>query len=231
MKKLRGAVVEWVEHKKTKRRAPIRLDKSSLTFFAWENDTDRQGDPYASKDGREVRLWLEKQLSYTTDSSTMTWIPAVRVEYGGERRWRYRDEQQVHGENVKLEINRFYVGLTRDEREWRRLPWEACDPKSSTFIPENERYAASTPQGEGPKSPKINDHNKPFRLPHYTRDGDAILQYTPELWKGLLTLIKQIELARVTLVDLVGTKEGVTALKDLGSGHATLQLTSGRTVT
>lgn len=30
----KGAVVEWVEHPVTKRRAPIRLDKSRMTFFA-----------------------------------------------------------------------------------------------------------------------------------------------------------------------------------------------------
>ena len=60
---LKGAIVEWVEHDKTKRRAPIRLDKRNMTFFAREDDTDFRKEPFQSKDGGEVRRWLKHRLA------------------------------------------------------------------------------------------------------------------------------------------------------------------------
>ncbi len=37
---LKGAVVEWVEHPQTKRRAAIRLFKPTMTFFATEREDE-----------------------------------------------------------------------------------------------------------------------------------------------------------------------------------------------
>lgn len=230
MRHLKGAIVEWVEHSKTKRRAAIRLDRGSMTFWARADEADLQSEPYTSQKGSEVRAWLLKQLAFTTDENIMEWVPVVKIEHGGERRHRYRDEAQTFGDSLSVEIDRFYLGLTRDQREWRKLRWESCDPTSLTVVPENERYAASDRYAEGPKSEKLNKvygTEKPFRLPSFKdkyQGEETVIPYTPELWAGLLLIVEQMERSRKTLRELVGTKAGIARLAEVGAGHVPLQL-------
>lgn len=221
---LRGAIVEKIEHRVTKRTGVIRLDKRSMTFFAREDDANPLIEPFASKNGAEVKNWLKTQLSHTTVQDQLEWIPVIRIENDSEPRHRYRDQAQLHGEKLDVDFERFYVALTRDEREWRRLPWEACNPDSTGFIEENDRYAQSHRHYCGPKHDSvIRGLDKPFRLPSF--DGDkATVKYTPELWQGLLLILKQITGARETLTQMIGTKSGIETVAEIGAGKTPLLL-------
>lgn len=222
----RGAVVEKVESRVTKRTGVVRLDKRSMTFFAREVDTDFPTQPFASKDGATVRNWLQTQLDRTSAADRLDWVPVVEVKAGGEGGHHYyRDDKQEHEQSLSITINRYYLALTHDEREWRKLQWEACDPKSVGNVPENDRYAQSHKYGEGPKTQ--NPGEKPFILPSYKPhrySGGTVLHYTPELWKGLLLIVKQIEAQRKLLAELIGTKDGIAGVAEIGAGRQTLRL-------
>lgn len=229
---LKGAVVERVTHPKTLRESVIRLDKRSMTFYAWEVDQDTTRDPYQSKDGAEVRHWLMEQLKHTTDAGNLEWVPVVKVEYGGSPRHRYRDETEIEGQEVSITVDRFYLALTRDKREWRRLDWRQCASDSATAIPEAERYAASSKHGMGPKHP---DAQKPgylrrevFTLPSFSdgyESATAYFPYTTELWTGLTLLVEQVKQVRQAIGKIVGSKQGLTRLAEIGAGRQPLLLT------
>lgn len=227
-KQWKGAVVEWVEHRNTKRRAPIRLDKSSMTFFAWEKVEDMPTiDPFHSKDGGEVRAWLYKQLARTSGADALDWQPVIDVRAHGDRKYRYRDDDDGDGQEIEVEIARYWIALTRDGREWRKLKWAACDPDSAGTIPESERYAASDRYADGPKAVATSSYVKPtvFRLPSVgERGGRNVLLYTPELWRALKMVVKQVEASRRILQDLVGTKAGIATLAEVGAGKTPLQI-------
>lgn len=229
-RELKGAVVEWVEHPTTKRRAPIRLDKGSMTFFAREDDKDLRSEPFQSKNGSEVRAWLYKQLAFTTEQDRLEWRPVIKIEHDSSRRFRYRDESQVYGETLAVEIDRFYLALTKDERTWQKIEWEACDPESQGFIAENERYAESKRYAQGPKSESIGSHNKPFRLPSFEPSGDgakSVVPYTPELWEGLKLIVEKIAEQRKLLKTMLSTRSGVKLVAEVGAGRIPLQLNPG----
>ena len=231
MRELKGKVIEEVEHPITKRVGKIRLDKRSMTFFAREVDTDWDREPFASLNGHEVKQWLLAQLKHSTDEQNMDWIPVIEVETGGSSKHYYRDDsKEAHRESIDLDLKRYYIGLTRDKREWRVLQWEQVDPESSTFVPENERYAVSKRFALGPKAPDINSWNRPFKLPEYESRGDdseVKLAYTPELWEGLLTIVRALKAARKQIRELVGTKKGNEAVVAIGQGTTPLLLKSG----
>lgn len=228
-KHLKGAIVKHVEHTVTKRTGVIRLDKRHMWFFARENDLDLLTEPYAAKDGGDVEAWLLLQLKHTSADNNMEWIPVVAIEHGGDSHHYYRDSsQQEQSESIDVTLKRYFIGLTRDEREWRKLDWEECDPASSTCIPDNERYAASRKYGIGPKGDR-SSFEKPFRLPHFTERGSGdkiVVAFAPELWAGLVLIVKQIKLARENIAKLVGTKEGVATLAEIGTGRTPLLLTA-----
>lgn len=227
---LKGAIVEWVEHDKTKRRAPIRLDKSSMTFFAREDDTDVTKEPFASKDGGDVRRWLKQRLALTTNENNIEWQPVIKVKHGGEPAHRYREMEEFNGESIEVEIDRLWMGLTRDGYEWRTLRWVQADPESPACVPENERYAVSSKHGLGPKNPRLREagtREEAFRLPSFeTRYGGstAYLRYTPELWQGLLVIVRTIAESRKTLKDLLGTNKGIEQVAAIGAGRQQLLL-------
>lgn len=229
----KGAIIERVEHHTTKRTGVIRLDKRGMWFFAREVDGDVNSPPFESKDGSAVREWLMKQLARTTADDRLEWLPVVKIEYGGEKKGRYRDESQVHGESMELEVNRFYIALSKDKREWRKLTWEECEPNSSTVLPENDRYAASERFRDGPRAEQQGYRKPdPFRLPQFNDgggygDSTTYLPFTADLWRGLLQVCKQIAAARSTLKELVGTKQGVGVLGEIGAGKSQLLLAAG----
>lgn len=232
MRNYRGAIVEHVEHPKTLRKAVIRLDKRSLTFFAREEDTELQTEPFASKDGSAVRNWLMERLKFATDDQKMDWVPVIEIEQSGEEsRGQYRDTPEQHSQSLQVEIDRYYIGLTHDQREWRKLEWAQCDPKSAKHIPENERYGQSRKYGMGPKSPDISDSNKPFRLPSFDdgyRRDKSVLLYTPGLWAGLMEIMLTLKNSRKTLKELLTTKDGISTIAEIGAGKAVLQLNPGK---
>lgn len=236
MTHLKGAIIQWVEHPTTKRKAPIRLDKRSMTFFAREDDSDPSVDPFSSKDGAAVEAWLYERLKYTTAENNMEWVPAIHVTWGGETEHQYRDQQQLHGESVEVTIDRVWLGLTRDRVEWRTLRWSQGDPDHADCVPENERYAQSSHHALGPKSPALHDtrlgrREKPFRLPSYGygyRTRHAWLPYTDELWQGLLMVVAAIKHSRKSLADLLGTKAGIETVSAVGAGQQPLQLMAGK---
>ncbi len=231
MRHMRGAIVEKVESRKTHRTGVIRLDKRSMEFWARADDTDTTQEPFVSKDGREVRAWLLKQLDRTSEADRLEWIPVVQVSYGGESSHRYREDHTT-GHSLKVEMDRYWLALTHDKREWRKLPWDSCDPDSPVVVPENDRYAASRRYAEGPASQSLGENTKAFRLPSfkssYYSGRDTVLEYTPELWKGLLAVIEAIKTARGTIEQMLGTKQGVAVVAEIGAGKAQLLLQSGK---
>lgn len=226
-RKYKGAIIERVEHPKTKRTGVVRLDKGGMWFFARENDTDLLTEPFASKDGGEVRDWLLKQLAHTTAEDRLEWLPAVEIEYGsgGTDHHSYRDETEKHTAGFDLTIRRYWIALTRDQREWRDLRWDQCDEESPTCVPENERYAQSDKYGKGPKAELVYG-DKPFSFPCFKGRGDkVVLPYTPELWHGLLLVVEQLRQAEKSLQEMVSTKHGVAGLTEIGAGKVMLLLT------
>lgn len=226
MRPLRGKVVEVVTHPVTKRAGKIRMDKH-LWFFARENDLDTLAEPFSSKSGGEVKAWLLEQLKHTTGDNNLEWQPVIQIEHGGDSRHYYRDSsKEEYQESVELEIKRFWLALTRDQREWRQLPWEACDEDSSTFLPDNDRYAASRKFAFGPKAER-SPYDEAFRIPSFGLRGHGAkitVAFTPDLWAGLLLITKQLKAARVLIEDLVGTKKGVAAVSQIGAGTGQLLL-------
>lgn len=230
MRNLKGAIVERVEHHKTKRQGVVRLDKGSMTFFAWENDNDRQVEPFTSSSGAEVRRWLLDQLARTTDGMRLDWVPVVEIEQG-EGRTYYSRHQQDLDESLAFTASRYFIALTLDKREWRRLKWEECDPESPAALAEQDRYAASTKYDEGPKSKELNRYTKAFTLPHFSDRGHSakvVLPYTHELWAGLCLVAQHVADSRKMLSEVLGTRQGVARLAEIGAGRAQLLLTPGR---
>lgn len=231
---IKGPIVEKVEHPQTKRVGVIRLYKGSMSFFARETDGDPQQPPFVHKDGGKVREWLLQQLARTTEGAGLEWLPVVEIVHGGERRHRYRDETQAHGESMALEFRRYFIALTLDKREWRRLPWESADPESATALADAERWAASDHYDKGPRHPRVLEGGayptKAFRLPHFSDNYNGqkvVIAYTPDLWRGLLMVNAQIAASRKALERFVGTKDGVAMVAELGAGTRQLLLGSG----
>jgi Ni/Co efflux regulator RcnB len=117
----KGAVVEKVTHPDTQRTAPIRLDKGSMVFFAELGE----GPSYTSaesKDGREVRDWLMYHLAKSTAEQRLEWIPVVHVDDSLDS-YRYGDDDDDAASMKKAEcsvkIERFFLALTHDKKEWR----------------------------------------------------------------------------------------------------------------
>lgn len=228
----KGAVVQKVVHPKTKREGVIRLDKRTMTFFAREFDAEYTTEPFASTNGTEVERWLMEQLKRTAGDNNLEWIPVIEVETGGASHHYYRDDsKENHKEDIGLRIKRYYIALTRDEREWRVLKWEEVDENSVTCVPDNEKYAASRNYALGPKSPQLTNYTRAFKLPDYAdkRDDHMTVKvaYTPELWAGLKQIIATLKMARKQIKELVGTKKGNEAVVLIGEGKTPLLLTSG----
>jgi len=228
---LRGGIVEWVEHRVTKRRAPIRLDKGRMMFWARPVDGDETVKPFSSTEGRKVRDWLMEQLARTTEADRLEWVPVIAINHERDRHGYYREEPEVKQADLSLKVERYWIALTKDEREWRKLAWAACDPRSSGCVPDNDRYSQSSEYDYGPKSDQLSYHTKPFILPSYRGSRRArestVLPYTAELWAGLLLLIKQIKSSGKTLEDLVGSKAGMEVMMELGAGTKVLSLSDG----
>jgi hypothetical protein len=200
-----------------------------MTFYAREVDSDFLTEPFQSKNGAEVRAWLRQRLALTTDENNIEWRPVIMVVRDGESEHQYREQEERSAESVGITIDRFWFGLTRDEQEWRALRWVQGAAESAVCVPENERYAASTKHGLGPKNPRLRDYpnEKPFRLPSYEeryRSVVAYLDYTPELWAGLHIIVRTIANSRKALDDLIRTKRGVATLAAVGAGQQPLQL-------
>lgn len=225
----KGAVVEKVVHHKTKREGVVRLDKGHMMFYARAVDTDVHTPSFADKDGTKVRAWLLGELGRTSEKDRLDWLPVVTVKIGGNRHGRYfRDDDEEYGHAIDLTFKRFYIALTLDGREWRELPWRACQPRSTGHVPPNDRYGESSRFASGPKSTEAERQaagfhgQRVFRLPSYAErsggDGEATLAYTEGLWTALQAIDAQLHAARKTLGAMIGDTEGVAFLTEIGEG-------------
>lgn len=220
----KGAIIERVEHPKTKRCGVVRLDKGSMTFFAREDDTDARIDPFHSDDGSAVRSWLLKQLGRTTGENNLTWVAVIEIDVGEGGSYYDRDdddEDTKRQASMKVEITRYWIALTKDQREWRKLKWNEANPDSPTCIPDDERYASSENYRDGPKADpnKIRYGHGVFRLPSFANKrggGETVLPYTIELWAALAEIVENVKASRKTLNDLLMTKEGLGTLHQIG---------------
>lgn len=237
-RRFKGAIVQTVRDERTKREAPMRLDKSDMTFWAMAGS--EPSSPYfQSKDGGEVELWLERELAKTSENDRLVWFPvvevAVRDDNHGWSRPRTKDNDITTGFSVDVE--RYFIALTRDEREWRRLDWEQCDDDSPGCVPPNDRYAQSHNYAKAPKHELFKPgattygvRDKPFVLPSMAKLGSgakSVLPYTPELWAGLLQVVQRIDAERAALDKLTGTKAGLDVLAKVGAGTLPLRIGAG----
>lgn len=228
MRKRGGAIVEKFEHPTTKRIGVIRLDKSTMLFWTEVESGDGTMELHESKSGSEVRAWLREQLERTTDEMKIAWEPVVEIKLDREDRWG-RDGEVLRAE-IDLRVDRYYLGLTPNQQEWRRLDWNEADPDSSTKIEAGLMYARSDRYGSGPKAPRrdgsFNYNIKPFALPSFDSDR-SILRYTPELWKGLQEIVATTKRARTAIEKMVRSQKGVASIVEIGQGKAPLLLGSG----
>jgi Ni/Co efflux regulator RcnB len=231
----KGAVVEKVTHPDTQRTAPIRLDKGSMVFFAELGE----GPSYTSaesKDGREVRDWLMYHLAKSTAEQRLEWIPVVHVDDSLDS-YRYGDDDDDAANMKKAEcsvkIERFFLALTHDKKEWRVLTWAECADDSATQLADDDRYTASKKFRDGPAVETVSrfrDREKAFGLPYFEKGshgGSTYLRYTPELWAGLVAVVDRVEETRRQLRVLVSTKKGIESVFALGSGNGALMLGAG----
>lgn len=233
-----GAVVETFEHDKTKRVAQIRLEKSS-GYFHTVIETAGVPETFESTELSKVRSWLREQLKTTSDDFILEWKPVIELHTTkGDRGYgRSRDEQHEGG--LRLSASRYWLALTPNQHEWRKIDWGQGDEDSPNVVPAAERYALSERYANGPKLP---DHlaidrwgsrrEKPFRLPYHEADRDEpkyVIEYKAELWEGLMHIIRTLGDMRKTIGEMVSTKTGLAVLAEIGAGSAQLMLTSGPT--
>lgn len=227
-RRFKGARVTKVTHYKTKREGWVMLDKADMTFWA----TAGEGDSalyFESKDGREVERWLETNLGKALETDRLEWKPVAKVKIKTNS-WREEED----GVEFEIEIDRYWVALTKDRREWRHLPWDACDPESSTMVADLDRFGQSTFHGKGPKHeacldstarPSWQTKEKPMVFPHMTGDVSYVW-WTPELWAGLNEIIAQVKSARAALKQMLGTKAGLETVTQVGAGKLPLRITA-----
>lgn len=229
-KHLRGAIVERVEHPITHRKSNLRLDRRSMWFFAREDESDPRAEPFAAKDGDKVRAWLLEQLSRTSAAEALEWQPVIEIEHGGDSHHYFRDDsKQEHSESLSVKAKRYWIALTHDQREWRKLKWEEADEESSTCIAAPDRYSASSKYADGPKADSAGTYasHRIFRLPSFDEKHDGskvVIAFTPEIWLALQQICGHLKAMRQTLGELVGTKKGVAVLAEIGSGKSQLLL-------
>lgn len=234
-----GSRIETFTHRKTGRSADVRLEKRSGLFFAEiPVGPGIPPDTTESRDVREVRNWLEEKLATTTNDFVLDWQPVVEVAHSdGDRGWSRRETNDA---GVRVYFERYWIALTPDQTEWRKLAWEHGDEEHSGYLEPEHRYAASERYRPGPEGERrterewrrgFKEADKVFKIPFFEPNpgGDprSYLPYTPALWAGLEGILAAIKDARAGVAKLIGTKAGLAVLNEIGSGKATLQLTSG----
>jgi len=219
----KGAIVERVRNDKTRREGVVRLDKSSMTFFARVPDNAAAHDRPAmmeSKDGSEVARWLREQLAKSTASELLTWLPVVEVSVS-EPGYYYGRDRSATRAGFEVTLARFYLALTADKSEWVRLSWEEADAESVAALRPEDRVASSKKFRAGPGNAKATETrtaygDKIMRALPFFDNGTNYLPHSVELWAGLVQIVETVNAAEAHIRHLVGTKAGLAQLLDDG---------------
>lgn len=232
----KGGIVSRMQNKRTGRAGVMRLDKTSMTFFARVPDEgsthENRGkiEYFESKDGREVERWLEAVLKKTITETAVRWLPVVEVTHSiddDDYRSRRRHREQMRSIGVRASINRYWIALTSDGKKWLTLSWEQADEASTGCLAPEDRLAAASDWRDGPKAEHdgmYRDADRAFSLPWFEGD-EAIVEHTDELWAGLVEVLTTLERSGKTLSEMVGTKKGLKMIAEVGAGMK--RLTSG----
>lgn len=196
-------------------------------------DTAGIPETFEDRDGSKVRAWLSEHLKVSTDDFVLDWKPVVELTVTKGRMRSYGRDKD-HEAGLMLKFERYWLALTPTKDEWRKIAWELGDPESPSALEPNECYPQSERFRDGPNMPKVERpswhwRDRPFRLPYFEGDSNEpthYIEYTPEVWAGLLEVLRVIENARVAIGEIVGTKTGLVTLAEVGAGKIPLMLSA-----
>lgn len=229
----KGAIVDRIADDTTGRASVVRLDKGSMTFYAELGE----GETYTSaesKDGRAVADWLRAHLARTEKAERLTWLPVIEINDSSREDGRYSSGRRAVELRARcsVEIGRYYLALTHDKAQWKKLSWEQCDPDSPARLTDDELFGASADFRPGPKAAD-GTRREAFTIPHFKGGhnyyGDEIIvAYTPELWAGFRAVVAAIEGSRVQLSTMLKSKNGIATIEAAGVAGGVLALTDGK---
>lgn len=228
----KGAIVDRVTDVTTGRDGVVRLDKSRMIFFAeLGNEREETYTSAESTDGGAVKRWLAAHLARTAITDRLQWIPVIEINDSSNEDSSYgrRHEKGLRA-RCSVEIERYYLALTLDQRQWKKLAWEQCDADSPGRLSDDEMYGSSADFRPGPKAEDTR-HRAAFSLPWFKGDSyygrEIIVAYTPELWDGFRAVVAAIEGSRATLADMISSKKGIATIAAVGAGHGRMLLGAG----
>lgn len=183
---------------------PIYLDKKTLVFSASFGDFRTQGS-----DGHKVRADV---MAAIRERAALKWTPVIKarqthnitsVQADGEEK-RIEDREEMG-----LRIERFYAAQKFDG-QWIRVNWRVD--------PENRMTKAAPWYEMKPTDTEIRySSSSRERYPDFKNEGDFILPYDENLWRGLTEIIRQMKRIRELVSGLLGSEEGISRLIAVGS--------------
>lgn len=219
-----GILFKRIVDEVTGKIAEVRLDKNHFTFHCSIDE-----EYFASKNGAEVEAWAEKLIA--KPDKAVEWIPVIEVNLTSNidrfGRRRYADGDQEVTVDFDLKFDRWQIGRTHMGR-WKELTWAQLDPKSPKFIRDELdrlKVCKKFSIGEDMEHPderygygRSDSKPRKFSLPH--SDGNYhLFAYDESLWRGLLSVADTIEREANTIRRLLGSTDGIAALKALGDGQ------------
>lgn len=223
----KGQIIDRMVHERTGKVAEIRLDKRSLWFWCKIGD-----DYHESKNGDEVKEWARKIIALSDD---VTWLPVLEITAShDEFRYGRRRRGEIVGDcEVKLAVDRYYIGRTPTGKWWR-TSWESCDEDSNKYIDQYERVKQAeafdvAKQYEDPQSYQNRGRRHApgqFKLPYQGGGSTVYLPYDETAYQGAVTILAQLRTTAEALQSLLASKKATATLQAVAGGGSFL-LTSG----
>ena len=219
--RLKGTKVETVSDPHTGRAADIRLRKHDMRF--WAVVGDEHGE---STEARVVRTWVERMLAR---GEAVTWTGVIEVTLGDHYSHRERDEPDVKRVNLSVEVERYWIARSPSGL-WRRLDWSHGDEDGATALAPEERMSAARDfDAANPSRWDMDKGKRPpatFTLPR-TVGRAMYLPYDAATWRGMVAVLATIRRSEETLQEMLTQREGLAALRALGTGEGSATLLLG----
>lgn len=241
-KKRPGAHLETLTDGRTGQIGEIRLDKSSMTFYAFGAGLEHSG-----KDGDALRTWLKVQLRKPTK---VEWIPLIEVLYPRPKKvteyrkvgHKFKDVETLEWDeekssyngrsapddstvDIRVSANRFYVGRP-PKGVWRMIAWEnfaADDSLEGNYSRAEAFHEPRTITKAGELL--IPDHDRDFGW----HQGRVLLRFDENLWLGLCAIVNILKSARADLFALLDASDDLKVIQSGGAAIAQKLLSSGAT--
>jgi hypothetical protein len=208
---MQGRIVETLDFPAYGTKVDIRLNKRSLTFFAYIGNhllEEKDADTLKTR----IRLVLRDELS-------ATWEPIIAISFKGQ-------VNGIQAANFRLEFDRYYVARVGDLRKWRMLSWAAFDEYKNdpiSLINNSQYWYVMTDKESIEDSYKesvidtYHGHNGDSCREDIThREGTFYRPYSKELWEGLHKLRDAMIEISNTVSKLVSTDKGLVFLMSGG---------------